>query len=114
MSEDGTGSTGVMYGSWFGITFGGLLLIAALIGLSVLASPIIAVIIVVLVVGVIAGLLVLGRGRQAAEGGQGGPRGRAPYAGGPAPAPRSGGEPVSGEGHASGGETAGQRTSTRN
>jgi hypothetical protein len=102
-----------MYGSWFAITFGGLLLIAALIGLSVLASPIIAVIIVVLAVGGVAGLFALARGRRGGEGSRGGSRSKASYAGGPAPPPRSGGEPVSGEGHSHGGETAGQRASQR-
>ena len=100
-----------MYGSWFGLTFGAVLLLAAVVALSVLASPIIAVVIALLAVGAVAVLLVARRGREGAAGGGAGGGRSAPFEGGPAPAPRSGGEPVSGEGHASGGETAGQRTS---
>jgi hypothetical protein len=104
-----------MYGTWFGTTFIGVLALAALIGLFVAASPLFAVVVVLLALAFVAVLVVLRRGLRARAGAPtgAGPAGRSSYAGGPSNRPRSGGEPVSGEGQASGGETAGQRASTR-
>ncbi|MDP9344835.1 MAG: hypothetical protein M3P44_03785 [Actinomycetota bacterium] len=110
-----------MYGTWFGTTFIGVLALVALIGLFVLASPLFAVIFVLLALAFLASMIVFRRGLQARARGARGGRvtsgsktavGDSAHAGGP-PRPRSGGEPVSGEGHASGGETAGQRASAR-
>jgi hypothetical protein len=95
-----------MYGTWFGTTMIGALALLALVALIVLASPLFAVLLALLVLALVASAFVLLRGQQARAGGGAG-------AGRIGPNPRSGGEPVSGEGHASGGETAGQRSSQR-
>jgi predicted lipid-binding transport protein (Tim44 family) len=111
-----------MYGTWFGTTFIGVLALVALIGLFVAASPLFAVLVVLLVLAFVASLVVLRRGVRARPGGRSdaavasrssATSGRSTYSGGPVAPPHSGGEPVSGEGHASGGETAGQRASAR-
>jgi hypothetical protein len=109
-----------MYGAWFGTVSIGILALIALIALFVAASPLFAVLFVLLVVAFLASLVVFRRGQQAAAGGSrsgGGPSGANAAAGGGAAGrarnPRSGGEPVSGEGHATAGETAGQRASSR-
>ena len=98
-----------MYGSWFGVTFGAVVVVAALIGLSVLASPLIGVLVALVVIGAIAGLFIARRGAERSGGGSQAPAaGRSAFEGGPAAPPRSGGEPASGEGHAGSGETAGR------
>jgi membrane protein implicated in regulation of membrane protease activity len=110
-----------MYGTWFATTFIGVLALAVLIGLFVAASPLFAVLFVLLALAFVASLVVLRRGVRARAGGlsdaaasrSSATSGRSTYAGVPAAPPHSGGEPVSGEGHASGGETAGQRASAR-
>jgi hypothetical protein len=110
-----------MYGTWFGVTFIGVLALFALIALIVAASPLFAVLFVVLALAFVGSLVVFRRGQQArAEGSDSGAAsgastaaGGTSAAGGRAPRPHSGGEPVSGEGHARGGETAGQRASGR-
>ena len=103
-----------MHGSWFAFTFGGLVVLAAVIGMSILASPLIGVVIGLLVVAVLAGLFVAGRaGREASGTGAGeGPAGRSSFRGGPGPMPRSGGAPASGEGEAKAGEAAGTDLTT--
>lgn len=111
-----------MYGTWFGTVSIGILALIALIGLFVAASPLFAVLFVLLAVAFLASLVVFRRGQQAAAGGSrsrvvpsgaGTGAGGSAGAGGRAPNPRSGGEPVSGEGRATAGETAGQRASSR-
>jgi hypothetical protein len=96
-----------MYGTWFSTTFIGLLALVAMIGLFVAASPLFAVLFVLLALGFLASLVVLRRGQRAVSEGGGAAAstdGRGPsttrgaHAGGPSPRPRSGGEPVSGEG----------------
>jgi hypothetical protein len=96
-----------MYGTWFGTTFIGVLALAALIGLFVAASPLFAVVVVLLALAFVAALVVLRRGLRARAGGRtdagasgrsSATSGRSSYAGGPSAPPRSGGEPVSGEG----------------
>jgi hypothetical protein len=108
-----------VYGSWFSTVSIGVLALVALIALFVAASPLFAVLFALLAVALIGSVVVLRRGQQASAGGAGVSSGASTAAGGSAgaggraPNPRSGGEPVSGEGHASGGETAGQRSSSR-
>jgi hypothetical protein len=112
-----------VYGTWFGITFVGLLALVALIALMVGGSPLFAVLFVLFALAFVATMVVFRRGqRRRAESGDGGAAsgsstataaGGSAGAGGRAPNPRSGGRPVSGEGHAGGGETAGQRSSAR-
>jgi hypothetical protein len=107
-----------MYGTWFGTTFIGVLGLAALIGLFVAASPLLAVLFVLLALAFVASLVVVRRGQRALVEGEStaanrSSASRSAYRGGPAPRPRSGGEPVSGEGQSGGGDTAGQRASAR-
>jgi hypothetical protein len=98
-----------VYGSWLGTVLVGVVVLALLIGLSVLASPLIAVILALLVAVFGAFVLVASRAGRAShdESSASGPAGRSAYRGGPRPSPPGGGAPVSGEGHSHGGETAG-------
>jgi hypothetical protein len=97
-----------MYGSWFLTTFGGALVIVAVVAIFASAwTPIFAVFFCLLVLGFAIAAVIVRRSARAgqgatAEGSGDAMRGVAS----PAPRPRSGGAPASGEGAASGGEAA--------
>ncbi len=98
-----------MYGSWFGLTFGVLIVVAALIGLSLLASPLIGVLVALILIGLMVGVFIAGRAGPGGAGSE--PTApsigdRSAYEGGPAAAPRSGGEPASGAGESGAADTA--------
>ena len=98
-----------MQGSWFGLTLGALIALAMLIGLSILASPLLAIIIAVVVVLAIAAVFFARRSSRqagASPGGSASTGDRSAYEGGPSAQPRSGGAPVSGEGEAGTGVTS--------
>jgi hypothetical protein len=75
-----------MWGSWFGVTFGGLLVVLFLVAISVAASPLLAVLIAA-GVGMVAAVLVVARRASEASRGETSSRN-----------PRTGGAPASGEG----------------
>jgi hypothetical protein len=75
-----------MWGSWFGVTFTGVLIVLFLAAISIAASPLLAVLIAA-GVGLVAAVLVVVR--------RAGERSRSEA---PARNPRTGGAPVSGEG----------------
>jgi hypothetical protein len=89
-----------VWGSWLGAILIGAAALTALVGLSVLASPLIAVILCAIFGGLAVVLLILLRGNRAkpGAGGGAGPADRSAFRGGPGPTPRDGGAPTSGEG----------------
>ena len=99
-----------MWGSWFALTFGFVVVLAILIGFSVLASPLIAFLLVVIAIGALVAAFVARRGGKEVEEGEGGGAARSgnrsSFDGGPSPLPPSSGAPASGEGEARGGEAA--------
>jgi hypothetical protein len=89
-----------VWGSWLGTILFGAAALTVLVGLSVLASPLIAAILCVISGGLAVVLLMLLHGSRdnPGAGGGAGPPDRSAFRGGPGPTPRDGGAPASGEG----------------
>jgi uncharacterized membrane protein len=79
-----------MWGSWFGVTFTGLLVVLFLVAISFAASPLFAVLIAAFVAFVVVSLVIARRMREAGGGADAAARN-----------PRTGGAPASGEGSGS-------------
>ena len=97
------------------MTFGAVVVLAAVVGMSILASPLIGLLIALLAIAILAGFFFARQASRASSpaGGAGGTAGRSSFRGGPGPMPKSGGAPASGEGEARAGEAAGPELSRR-